>query len=319
NFCTDWDSTYRVLSMDRFAEDLEYVSKHYPNAILAFHEPNFAIQFDRIFNVLESIPPESRVRYVMECSLSIMTESRLKRLKETRCMVAIYGIESWQDYSTKAGVKNKGGLEKVDRIAEHFQQIHEQVPYLQANLIFGLDSDRGDEPIALSKRFMEKAPFAWPVANIPVPFGGTPLFHQYLAEDRLLKAMPFAFYYFPYLVMVIKNYNPIAYYQKLIELSEYASSPEISKKRLQSTSDWKMKTFHLLRAWGELEESVKSYKELLTMLESDSQFRAFHEGKSQKLPEFYRTRFDEMLGSYGELLSEAERTPCLEQLTPQIN
>jgi len=31
--------------------------------------------------------------------------------------------------------------EKVNRVVEHFQQLHENVTYLQANFIFGLDTD----------------------------------------------------------------------------------------------------------------------------------------------------------------------------------
>ncbi|MGK7926841.1 MAG: radical SAM protein [Spirulina sp.] len=317
NFCTDWDNSYRLLSTDRLAADLKYLSQHHPNVVVVFHDPNFAIQFERVFQVIESIPSQSRVRYGMECSLSILTESRLKRLKDTGCVTTVHGIESWQDYSTKAGLKNKGGIQKVDRVAEHFQEIYEYVPYIQANLIFGLDSDRGDEPIALSKRFMEKTPFAWPVVNIPVPFGGTPMFDQYLANDRILKAMPFAFYYFPYLVTTLKNYSPIAYFEKLVELSQFASAPEMLKKRFRSTSNWKVKVAHQLRTLGE-KENEKRYNEVLTRLRTDSHFRAFHEGESNTLPDFYRARFDKMLGRYAELLSPAERTPCLEQQAPQV-
>lgn len=317
NFCTDWDTPYRLLSTDRLLADIKYVKKNFSGALIGFQDPNFAIQFDRVFKVLEAIPPEDRVPYAMECSLSILNESRLKRLKETKCWVAVHGIESWQDYSNKVGLKKKEGMEKVNEIAEKLEIVHEFVPYLQANLIFGLDTDMGDEPIFLSKTFMEKTPFAWPLVNIPTPYGGTPMFDNYLANNRILKEMPFLFYNFPYLVTTIKNYDPATYFEKLIELSDFASSPEMLKRRIECTSNWRIKAFNRLRTWGE-KENKKRYGELLTMLRSDSQFRAFHEGESQKLPEFYRNRFDELLGSYGELLSEAERTPCLEQLTPQI-
>ena len=317
DFCMDWNSRYRLLSTDRLAEDLEYIAKNLSNVILAFYEPNFAIQFDRVFQVLEAVPSENRVPYAMECSLSILNESRIKRLKETNCIFASHGIESWQNYSNKVGLKNKGGIEKVNQVAEHLEQIRESVPYLQANLMFGLDTDVGEEPIALTKEFMEKTPFVWPVVNIPMPFGGTPMFDNYLANDRILKQIPFGFYYFPHLVTIIKNYDPVSFFEKLIELSDFISSPEMLKRRIKSTPNWRIKFFHYMRTQGE-KSNKKRYQELLEILRSDRQFRAFHEGESQKLPEFYRTRFDKMLGSYGELLSQAERTPCLEQLTPQI-
>ncbi|MBP0019859.1 MAG: radical SAM protein [Cyanobacteria bacterium SBLK] len=317
DFCRDWNNPYNLLSMERFAADIRYVSQHYPNLILGVNDPNFGIQFERVFQVLESIPPESRVRYAMECSLSIINESRLKRLQETKCILIIHGIESWQDYSTKAGVKNRGGIEKVDRVAEQLKQVFEYIPYIQVGLIFGLDSDRGDEPILLSKRFMEKTPFAWPTFNIPMPFGGTPMFDQYLESDRILKAMPFAFYTFPYLAFVPKHYDPITYFEKLIELSECVSSPEMLKKRIQSTPNWRIKIFHWVRTQGEKAHQQK-YREILTQLKTDSSFLAFHEGKSTILPDFYRHQLKVMLGRYAELISPEELHPCLEQKAPRI-
>ncbi|NEP43697.1 MAG: radical SAM protein, partial [Okeania sp. SIO2H7] len=244
NFCTDWNSNYRLLSTERLLADIKYIKKNISNAIVAFHDPNFAIQFDRVFNVLEAVPPEDRVPYLMECSLSILNESRLQRLKETKCSIAVHGIESWQDYSNKVGLKNKGGIEKVKEVAKKLQQVRQYVPYIQANLMFGLDTDIGEEPIALTKEFMEKTPFAWPVINIPIPFGGTPIFDNYKASDRILKQMPFAFYYFPYLVTIIKNYDPVSFFQKLIELSDFGSSPEMLKRRIESEPEWKILIFH---------------------------------------------------------------------------
>jgi hypothetical protein len=43
------------------------------------------------------------------------------------------GVESWTDYSNKAAVGRASGVEKVDRVAEHFTRLAEHVPYLQAN------------------------------------------------------------------------------------------------------------------------------------------------------------------------------------------
>ena len=72
-----------------------------------------------------------------------------------------------------------------------FTDLHEHVPNLQANFIFGLDNDRGDAPVELMKEFMDSAPFVWPVINIPVPFGGTPLFDDMRRKGQILEPMPF--------------------------------------------------------------------------------------------------------------------------------
>ncbi|MBO9998070.1 MAG: radical SAM protein [Cyanobacteria bacterium SID2] len=318
DFCMDWSSPYQVLSTDRFANDLRYLAKNHPNAVVAFHDPNFAIQFDRVFNILESFPPESRMSYIMECSLSILTPSRVARLRETKCIGASYGVESWQDdYSTKAGLKFKKGLEKVDRVAEHVEQLHEYVSYQQVTLLFGLDTDKGEEPIELMKRFIEKTPSAWPVIGIPVPFGGTPMFDRYLAEDRILKSMPFTFYYFPYLVTWLKHYDPVTYYEKLIELSDNVASEKLLKQRFESSENCRIKLLHFIRHKGE--KLVKQrYLEILNMLRTDRKFRAFHEGTSKVLPDFYRYQSKKILGRYAELLSIDEQTPYLEQIQPEM-
>ncbi|MGK7929696.1 MAG: radical SAM protein [Spirulina sp.] len=317
NFCKDWDNPYRLLPADRFAADLQYLAQNHPQLLIGFHEANFAVQFERVFTIIESLPPESRLPYMMECSLSILNESRIKRLKETNCVFASHGIESWQDYSLKAGMKGKGGIEKVNGVVKQLEKVNEHIPYMQVQMIFGLDSDAGEEPITLTKQFLTQTPFAWPVINIPVPFGGTPMFDKYVANQRILQEMPFTFYYIPYLVTTLKNYDPVDYYEKLMELSNFAYSWEMLKQRICSTSDWKVRTVHIIRTL--YQQGVnKSYREILALLRSNSEFRAFHEGKSVKLPEFYQQRYERKLGRYAELLSNSDRRPCLDQLSPQI-
>ena len=318
NFCIDWDNPYRLLPTDRLAADLGYLARNFPDAVIGFHDPNFAIKFDQVFDTLEAILPDSRISYIMECSLSILHESRIKRLKETNCVAVLPGIESWTDYSNKAGLGRKGGLEKVNQVVEHFQLLYGYVPYMQANFIFGLDTDIGDDPITLTKRFMDHTPFVWPAVNIPVPFGGTPLYRQLLASGRILKAMPFCFYYAPYLVTTLKNYEPVTYYEKLLELFSFSSSNTMLKRRLKSASNRKIKLIH----WGRTistKAANNSYQRILEMLRSDPQFRAFHEGQSEVLPEFYHKEYERMLGPYAELLSQADRAPNLEQLTPMLS
>jgi hypothetical protein len=51
------------------------------------------------------------------------------------------------------------------------------------------------------------------------------------------------------------------------------------------------------------------------MMETDSAFRAFHEGESAVLPEFYHQEFERVLGPYASLLSRADRTPELAPMT----
>jgi hypothetical protein len=214
------------------------------------------------------------------------------------------------DYSNKAGLGQKVGAEKVSRVVGHFELLAEHVPYLQANFMFGLDSDQGDTPTELTKLFMDQTPFVWPAINIPVPFGGAPLYEELLRDGRILESMPFAFYYAPYPATTLKPYDPVTYYEKLIELFLYAASPAMLKRRMKSTALWPIKLVHWART-ASTRASLKHYRHILHMLRSDAQFRAFHEGRSTVLPEFYHQQYDWMLNQYAGLLSGAGRRPNL--------
>ena len=310
NFCTDWDNPYAVLPLDRLEADLRYVSERLPGVKVSFHDPNFAVKFDQTLDVLERLPQEARSPYIMESSLSVVRGPRLERLRDTNCIYIAPGIESWSTYSNKAGVGRNTGSRKVQLVAEHLDQLPTYVPGIQANFIFGLDDDEGDEPVELTMEFMRRTPYAWPVINIPVPFGGTPLYDEYIEAGRVLKSMPFTFYYFPYLVTTLKHYDPITYYRKLTEMLIYASTPKMLRERLRTTPNWSVRLLHTVRTFH-ARGGIRKCQQILEMMETDTEFRAFHEGESAVLPEFYHREFDRVLGPYASLLSRADRTPEL--------
>ena len=45
-FCVDWNSTHVTLPADQLHADLEFLSRHYPTLVVAYHDPNFAVRFD---------------------------------------------------------------------------------------------------------------------------------------------------------------------------------------------------------------------------------------------------------------------------------
>ena len=317
DFCNDWQRPYRLLSLDQLAADLLYVSERFPGVMIGFHDPNFAVKFDEVLDVIETVPPAARNPYVMETSLAVLRGNRMRRLRDTNCVSVAPGVESWSEYSNKAGVGRVTGAEKLSRLVEHFTQLHEQVPYLQANFLFGLDEDAGEEPVALTKEFITRTPFVWPVINIPHPFGGTPLFERHLDEGRLLTAMPFSFYYSPYLVTTPKNYSPIAYYEKLVELFAHFTSCAMLLRRLAATSSQFVRLVHVVRTRVK-RRRLRAFRSILGMLSSDPQFRAFHEGRSSVLPEFYHHQYERMLGPFAALMSRADRTPEIERTTETV-
>jgi hypothetical protein len=221
--------------LDQLEEDMRYIFKHFPRVIVSFHDPNFAVKFEQVFDVLEKIPNRRRSTYIIETSLSILRDSRLERLKNMGNFYIIPGIESWTAYSNKIGA---GSIitprQKLDKVIEQFNIIRPYVTGIQANFIFGMDVDIGDEPIELTKEFASQVPFVMPNFNIPVPFGNTPLYERYLSEGRILTAMPFTFYYMPYLVYTLKNYSPVVFYERLIDMVSYISSGSMLLKRLKN-------------------------------------------------------------------------------------
>jgi len=311
NFCVDWDSPHVSIPGDRLREDLRFISRRYPGVYVSYHDPNFGVRFDQTMDDIASLPERERNPYVMESSLSILKGPRLKRLKETNCFYTAPGIESWTDYSNKTGVGRNGGREKLEGVIARIEEIHEFVPNIQANFIFGTDVDEGEDPVRMTQEFIRRVPYAWPTINIPTPYGRTPLYDDYLAEGRILTAMPFAFYYMPYLVMTLKNYSPLEYYQKLIEIYSTANSYKLLWPRVASTPDYSLKILYFLRAFA-FQGVLGKLRRTHNRLREDEEFRSFHEGRTTRLPTFYRGLYAKRLGRYAELISETDMTPALE-------
>jgi radical SAM superfamily enzyme YgiQ (UPF0313 family) len=311
DFCIDSNNPYRQLSMDRLAVDLDYVSKHAKRSFLMFHDPNFAVVFDRVFEALESVPEGRRPPYIFESSLTVLRDDRIKRLSRTNCVMVAPGIESWTDYSNKAAVGRASGPKKVDLVTDHFARLNAHVRYLQGNFMFGLDTDSGRDPVDLTKDFMDRTPFVWPAFNIPMPFGGTPLQVELLAQGRVLRSMPFGFYYAPYSVTTWRNYDPVDYYTNFIELMTHATSGPMLSARLANTQSHAVRFIHRTRTAG-VRSSIRRYQEILDLLRTDTAFHDFHTGHRHELPEFYRHRQRSMLGSYAELFPESDWTPVLD-------
>lgn len=315
DFCVDWDNPYVLLPLDRLEADLRYISTHLPGVNVAYHDPNFGVKFDQVLGIIEKIPERGRNPYLIESSLSILRGTRLRRLKETNCLYVAPGIESWMNYSNKAGVGSSCGWDKLAQVVSHFEQLREYVPGLQANFMFGCDGDRGDEPVELTKAFIRALPSVWPTVNIPTPFGDTPLYDRCLANGRILRSMPFSFYYTPYLVTTLVNYHPIDYYDKLIDIYATLTSTMLLARRIVQKARLGFRMLHALRTF-QMRQDLSVLRLLRKKLATDARLRAFHEGRAVSLPEFYHQRFEERLGRYASLISRAERTPDLQEQTP---
>lgn len=319
NFCTDWNNRYRALSTDRLAADLRFAGTHLSRSILYFHDPNFGVRFDETMGVFEETPPGLRNQYIVESSLKLLNTERLQRLRDTNCVAMAPGIESWNGYSNKAGVGMATGQEKLERVVNQMRTLHEYVPYLQANLIMGLDVDSGEEPFDLTRRFLQQTPYVWPQVNMPMAFGGTPLFDTFLREDRLLKNLPFLFYRQPYLTTKLKNYNALEYLEKMVEIYTLIASGQMLRRRLGMSQKLSIAVSTCIRTVT-IRNEIVELRGIVQRLREDDHLRAFHRGHSEEVPDFYAHIYRKKLGTLAELIPIEESAPTFssEPVTPII-
>jgi hypothetical protein len=234
-------------------------------------------------------------------------------MEKAGCLCVIPGIESWSAYSKKAGIKGSSSArEKLDDIVDRFDMIHQHIPIIQANLMFGLDTDEGEEPVDLNKAFISQTPYVSHSLNIPAPFGGTPLFERYRDESRILTTLPFTFYCKPYLATTIKHYSPVEFYEKLIDIFTHMTSWSAQYHAVRSMDNLIFRGYLPIRNFS-LRVMIRTMRQILVLLKTDRSFRAFHEGESQALPEYYHRKYEAFLGPYKELISREERAPVMEK------
>ena len=138
------------------------------------------------------MPPGS-IRFVAESSLSLLKEDNLKRLQRNGFKAIAPGIESWFDIGDKSKMRRVKGMEKVERAADHLNLIHEYIPYVQGNLIFGLDGDEGPEPFELTKRFVDQAPGIYLHLALLSAFGRNAVLNLDYQRDGRVLPVPFQF------------------------------------------------------------------------------------------------------------------------------
>ena len=122
--------------------------------------------------------------------------------------------------------------------------------------------------------------------------------------------MPFSFYYLPYLVYTLKNYSPVIFYEKLIDMFSYISSGNMLLKRLQNAPALLPAGYNLVKTLGN-RQMIGRLRNILNLLNTNKQFRAFHEHETDVLPEYYHRQYESLLGPYSSLMSHEERKPIL--------
>jgi hypothetical protein len=242
------------------------------------------------------------MRFGAESSLSLLSEAHLKRLKMNGFIGMLPGIESWFDYGAKSKTGRAQGLDKVRQVSNHVNMVLRYIPFVQTNFVLGLDSDRGSEPFELTKRFFDMTPGAIPVFNLFTAYGRTaPLNLELQRADRVLP-VPF-FFLGSSLAMNVRplNYEWQDIFRLTADLTRYTVSGARVWRRFAANPGLMPRSFNLIRGKVALRR-VEDQSRIPGLLDGDPEMRAFFEGTSDKLPDFYLARMRRALGVLWEAL-----------------
>lgn len=297
-FCIDSTVTYQELGFDALKEDLRFLLEMVERPVVGWHDPNFGVLFDQTMDAIEEAVPPGRITFVAESSLSILPERRLERLRRNGFKGLLPGVESWFDVGNKSKSAGTQGMEKVRQVSEHINTILRYVPYLQANFVLGLDSNEGEEPFELTKRFLEMSPGAFPGFSLLSAFGqAAPLNLGYQRAGRVL-AFPFHFLDNHSAMNVVpKNYSWPEFYRLQIDLTRHAFSGRRILARFRANRGVIPKGLNVIRGistegWGR----IRYFSEIRRLLLGDRAFRDFFERETTDIPTFYIERIRGDLG-----------------------
>ena len=304
SFCIDSVVPYQPLDFNVIKEDLRFLLTKFKKPLVGWHDPNFGIKFDDNMEAIASAAPANSFRFIGESSLSILTEEHIKVMKKNGFAALLPGIESWYELGNKTRSSHTQGEEKVNQISAHVNMMFRHIPYVQTNFVLGMDSDSGNEPFELTKRFVDKCPAAFPGYSLLTSFGeAAPLNLEYQKAGRVL---PFPFHFLNnHLAMNLKpkNYEWLDFYDKIIDLTEYTFSRKAIYRRFIATSDTTSKWMNFMRAISsEGYGRIRFYRRIREQLKRDRTFRQFFEGETTQVPEFYKNIIEKDLGIWWQWL-----------------
>jgi hypothetical protein len=300
NFCIDATVDYRTLPFEQIRQDLKFLLTKIPKPIVGWHDPNFGIRFDDYMAAIEESSQGREIRFIAESSLSILSEERLQRLRDNGFVGMMPGIESWFELGNKSKTGTNFGSEKVRQVSDHVNTILRYIPFVQTNFVLGLDSDAGDEPFELTRRFLDRSPGAYPAFSMLTAYGrAAPLNLELQRAGRVLP-IPFLFLDGNHAMNVRPlNYSWPEIYRQAADVTHYAMKGRRMFRRWAAntgTTRW----VNLVRSHSS--GRARFQKLMHEELRTDSSMRRFFDGVSRSLPAFYVGRIAKTLGSLAEAL-----------------
>jgi hypothetical protein len=289
SFCIDSTVDYQTMSGDEIRDDLRFLLTQMQRPRVAWHDPNFGVRFDEILGTIEDAVPPGRIDFIAESSLSLLSESRLRRLEKNTFKALLPGIESWYAFGNKSKSTGISGMEKVRQISEHVNLILRHVPYVQTNFVLGLDTDEGNEPFELTKRFLDLTPGAFPGYSLLTAFGrSAPLNLELQKAGRVL---PFPHHFLNNrLAMNVqpKHYDWRTFYDHVIDLTRYSFSWRAIGRRLSANRETLPRLMNVARAVTiEGAGRARYHSTVRRLLDTDRSVQRYFSAESDTLPSFY--------------------------------
>lgn len=306
SFCVDANIPYQQMEFKQMRMDLQFLLTKFKRPMVVWHDPNFGVKFDEILGLIEDSIPRNSIDFIAENSLALLKEDNLKRLANNGFNALLPGIESWFDLGNKSKTGKRQGMQKMEDVSDHINMILRYIPYVQTNFVFGLDSDIGKEPFEVTKAFIDRTPGALPGYSLLTAFGqAAPLNETFYSEGRVV---PFPHHFLNnHHAMNVrpKNYSWPEFYENVIDVTKHTFSWKAIARRFSSNKRYQIKILNVIRAISqEGFGRIKYYSNVLQMLKEDRQFRAYFEGETTVLPEFYTRMIKKDLGELWEWLPE---------------
>ncbi len=300
-FCIDATVRYQPLDFDALKSDLRFIAERVRRPIVGWHDPNFGVRFDDYMGVIEEAVPQGGMRFVAETSLSLLSESNLKRLGRNGFVGMLPGIESWYDFGNKSKATRVQGREKVAQVADHVNLVLRHIPFVQTNFILGLDCDEGEEPFALTKEFLDRVPGAFPAFSLFTSYGRASPLNLKLQQAGRVRPFPFHFLNSNRAMNVAPaNYSWAEFYDHAVGVARHALSPGAMWRRFADNRGMATKGINLVRAGSSSKPKYQS--QISHMLKTDRTTQRFFHGESRDLPDQYRAKIRADLGLLWDFL-----------------
>jgi hypothetical protein len=303
DFCIDSTVPYQSMDTDAIKEDLRFLLSKLKRPRVAWHDPNYGVRFDQCMDAIEEVVPPGRIDFIAESTLSLLSESRVKRLKRNGFKALLPGIESWFEMGRKSKTGEMTGMDKVRQVSDHINMIMRYIPYVQTNHIFGLDSDKGSAPFELTKRFLDLSPGAFPAYSMLSAFGqAAPLNLEFQRANRVL---PFPFHFLSNIQMNVRprNYSWPEFYDHLIDITKYSYSPRLIVRRFIANGETIPRWLNVVRGFSsERFGRVKYFSDVGRRLVAVQEFSDFFEQKTTDIPQYFVEKIRRDLGEFWDWL-----------------